>query len=115
MERETAIASVGHAIQLSVAPVFLLSGIGAMLAVLTNRLARVVDRAREVEERLEAVTEPESKRLHADLFTLSQRAKLINRAITFCIAPQDLGKVSSSTRWVARVLLHPLQPSIRPI
>jgi len=41
MEQETAIATVGHAIQLSVAPVFLLSGIGAMLAVMTNRLARI--------------------------------------------------------------------------
>jgi hypothetical protein len=49
VDEETAIVAVGRAIQLSVAPVFLLSGIGAMLAVMTNRLARVVDRARGVE------------------------------------------------------------------
>jgi hypothetical protein len=37
--------SVAHAIQLAVAPVFLLSGIGAILVVLTNRLGRSIDRA----------------------------------------------------------------------
>jgi Cu/Ag efflux pump CusA len=84
MEPETGIATVGHAIQLSVAPVFLLSGIGAMLAVMTNRLARVVDRARALEARLPQAA-PEDIRLHhAQLATYSRRAKLINRAITFC-------------------------------
>lgn len=38
------VASIAHSIQLAVAPVFLLSGIGVLLGVLTNRLARVVDR-----------------------------------------------------------------------
>jgi hypothetical protein len=42
----TDIALIAHSIQLSVAPVFLLSGVGVLLGVLTNRLARVVDRAR---------------------------------------------------------------------
>ena len=44
------IIPVAHVIQLAVAPVFLLSGVGVMLTVLTNRLARVVDRARTVEK-----------------------------------------------------------------
>ena len=37
--------AVAHAVQLAVAPVFLLTGIGAILAVMTNRLGRVIDRA----------------------------------------------------------------------
>ena len=37
---------IAHLIQSSVAPVFLLTGVAAMLGVLTNRLARIVDRAR---------------------------------------------------------------------
>jgi hypothetical protein len=84
MDTETGIASVGHAIQLSVAPVFLLSGIGAVLAVMTNRLARVVDRARAVEARLDHAAPDELPLSHDDLRTFSRRAKLINRAITFC-------------------------------
>ena len=80
----TATATVAHAIQSSVAPVFLLSGIGAMLVVMTNRLGRIVDRARSKEALLTKVTPHDAVRLESDLKTLSRRAKLINRAITLC-------------------------------
>jgi len=52
--QDSGITAVAHVIQLSVAPVFLLSGIGAMLAVMTNRLARVIDRARTLEAKVTA-------------------------------------------------------------
>jgi hypothetical protein len=84
VEQEIAVASVGHAIQLSVAPVFLLSGIGAMLAVMTNRLARVVDRARGVEAKLPGAAPGDLESSHGHLRTFSRRAKYINLAITFC-------------------------------
>lgn len=84
MEPTNDIATVGHAIQLSVAPVFLLSGIGAMLAVMTNRLARIVDRARALENRLASAEPGDIERSHVNLRLYSRRAKLINRAITFC-------------------------------
>src|SRR4029453_19379542 len=84
MEQETAIAAVGHAIQLSVAPVFLLSGIAGMLAVMTNRLSRIVDRAREVEARLPASNPGELPLLNRELRTLSRRAKFIGVSITLC-------------------------------
>ena len=76
--------SVAHAIQLAVAPVFLLSGIGAILVVLTNRLGRIIDRARVLEERLETVSPEVHVGLRDDLKVLSLRAKLISRAITLC-------------------------------
>jgi hypothetical protein len=84
MEPTTGITTVGHAIQLSVAPVFLLSGIGAMLAVMTNRLARIVDRARALEARIAALDPNQLEPHHVNLRLYSRRAKLINRAITFC-------------------------------
>ena len=55
-----------------------------MLAVMTNRLARVVDRARAVEARLAGAEPQDFGHMHAQLATYSRRAKLINRAITFC-------------------------------
>jgi hypothetical protein len=78
--------AVAHAIQLAVAPVFLLSGIGAMLAVMTSRLGRVIDRARVLEARLENASPASHATLRADLATLSKRAKLIGRSITLCTA-----------------------------
>lgn len=77
------ITGVAHVIQLAVAPVFLLSAIGAMLAVMTSRLGRVIDRARMLEDRLPAPP-AEADAIHAQLATLSRRAKLANRAITLC-------------------------------
>ena len=54
-----------------------------MLGVLTNRLARIVDRARTLEERLESRT-GKTKELHADLLVLARRARYINVAISLC-------------------------------
>jgi hypothetical protein len=76
--------AVAHAIQLAVAPVFLLSGIGAILAVMTNRLGRIIDRARVLEEKLDDASAEILAALRADLAVLSRRAKLISRAITLC-------------------------------
>lgn len=76
--------AVAHAIQLAVAPVFLLSGIGAMLAVMTSRLGRIIDRARDLEERLTDVSPEWFSTLHNDLRMLSKRAKLIYSAIALC-------------------------------
>ncbi|MES2917053.1 MAG: DUF2721 domain-containing protein [Pseudomonadota bacterium] len=80
-------ANVVSYIQLAVAPVFLLTGVGSMLAVLTNRLARIIDRARAMEDRYrDAGDQALRHRLHRDLKVLSQRSRLVSRAIAFCTA-----------------------------
>lgn len=74
---------IAHLVQSSVAPVFLLSGVAATLSVLTNRLGRIVDRARTLEQRFEE--HPGStKQLHDDLRVLARRAGYINVAISLC-------------------------------
>jgi hypothetical protein len=78
------IAAVAHVIQLAVAPVFVLSGMGAMVAVMTNRLARVIDRARVLEEQLLTVSAEDQTRIDAQLATLARRATLASRAIELC-------------------------------
>ena len=75
---------IAHIIDLAVAPVFLLTGIGAILAVMTNRLGRIIDRARMLEERLRDATEDTATACRADLGILSRRARLIYIAITLC-------------------------------
>ena len=74
---------IAHLVQSSIAPVFLFTGVAATLGVLTNRLARIVDRARALEERLEG--HPGSaQHLHGDLAVLARRARYINFAISLC-------------------------------
>jgi len=79
---QTEVAGVAHSIQLSVAPVFLLSGVGVLLGVLTNRLARIVDRARPLEEQLAAASGAEAEDLRGRLRALHTRARCSNIAIT---------------------------------
>lgn len=74
-----ALGEVGHIIQLAIAPVFLLTGVGTNLLVLTNRLARIIDRSRVLEDKLEEGAE---RALDLELDILFSRARKINRAIT---------------------------------
>ena len=81
---EIQVSPVAYVIQLAVAPVFLLSGIGAILAVMTSRLGRIIDRARVLEDRLANATADEMPAIERDLGTLTHRARLIGPAITLC-------------------------------
>ena len=76
--------SVVHFIQLAIAPVFLLTAIGSMLGTMTNRIARIVDRACQLEQRL-AVSSEACAAEHRELRSLAKRARLINMAITFTV------------------------------
>lgn len=76
------LGDVSHTIQLAIAPVFLLTGVGTNLMVLTNRLARIIDRTRVLEDRLETGVVTDPVRPRAELISLYQRTHLINRAIT---------------------------------
>ena len=49
---ETHISDITQVIQLAVAPVFLLTAIGTLITALNNRLGRVIDRRRVLQERL---------------------------------------------------------------
>jgi hypothetical protein len=84
VQTESQVVAIGHVIQLAVAPVFLLTGVSGLLGVLTNRLARIIDRARVLEERLAKAPEPDQAALHDELRLLSGRARLINTAVSLC-------------------------------
>jgi Protein of unknown function (DUF2721) len=76
-------ADVAHLIQVALTPIFLISAIGVTLNVLTNRLARIVDRARAMESELcRPDYQAGGRDLHAALGVLARRARYINAAIT---------------------------------
>lgn len=80
----TAIVEIGDAVRLAVAPVFLLSGVGVTLTLLTNRLARVVDRARGLEASQPQTADSDLDDLKDRVGVLAQRARLLSRAIALC-------------------------------
>ncbi|MDF3035670.1 MAG: hypothetical protein K0S28_944 [Paucimonas sp.] len=77
---------VSHIIQIAVAPVFLLSGVGTNLMVQTTRLARIIDRSRVLEDRLSQEKVVQQEADEAELQNLYRRSHLINRAITLSTA-----------------------------
>lgn len=93
----TEINAVAHVIQQAVAPVFLLTGVGAMLSVLTNRLSRIIDRSRTIGAYLRDIAtnlggatpaeDPEHhtlQELRREMAMLGRRRIWIHRAITLC-------------------------------
>jgi hypothetical protein len=76
------VVDIAHAIELALAPVFLLSGIWVFLGVLASRLARIVDRARTMEQELRLPEAHDADRIRSQLQSLSKRARYINIAIT---------------------------------
>jgi hypothetical protein len=74
---------IAHLIQVALTPIFLISAIGVTLNVLTSRLARIVDRARAMEDILRRPDHKHDGRdLHGALGVLARRARYINAAIT---------------------------------
>jgi hypothetical protein len=75
-----AVDTVAEIVRLALAPVFLLSGIGAFLNVLASRLSRIVDRSRDIEPKLLASRGTEHDRWIADLKIVDRRMSLISWA-----------------------------------
>ena len=70
-------------IQLSLAPVFLLVGIGQMLNVVTGRLSRIIDRARWFEEQHCIDQSLIDRKAEVELKSLRRRMQLANWSLTF--------------------------------
>ncbi len=119
MMQSSSAPDIAHVIQQAVAPVFLFSGIAAMLSVLTNRLGRVIDRARQfAAEYHDLPAGIERHEMRDRLATLAQRSRLINLAITLCTLAAllicvvivtlflaALLPVSDSSRWIAGLFI----------
>jgi hypothetical protein len=77
---------IAHAIQLAIAPVFLLTGIAGLLGVMATRLARVIDRGRALEESWTGFDERMRAAVRPELALLERRRRLASWAINSCTA-----------------------------
>lgn len=79
------ISHVAETIRLAVAPVFLLTGIGAFLNLCASRLARVIDRARAVEGLITRSRGPDHERYVNEIRTLDRRIRIVNICILLAV------------------------------
>ncbi|MGE5129941.1 MAG: DUF2721 domain-containing protein [Sphingomonadaceae bacterium] len=82
---ELQISTIAHVIQLAVAPVFMLTAVGTIIAALNIRLGRAVDRRRVLEERVGALPGEEIKRARAELEQIERRIRTVYFAILFAV------------------------------
>ncbi|MBB4147733.1 DUF2721 domain-containing protein [Sphingobium scionense] len=80
------VSQVAQTIQLALAPVFLLAGIGAFLNVCVSRLARIIDRARAVEDWVLSTRGKEHDRMVSEIRVLDRRMSVVNGAIFLSVA-----------------------------
>ena len=74
---------ISEVIRLAVAPVFLITGVGMMLTLFSNRLARAVDRSLDYERLIANAADPQRvQQLRTRLTTLARRTRLLSYAIT---------------------------------
>ena len=76
------VSDLANVIQLALAPVFLLTGIAALLSVMTGRLARIIDRGRAFAEGRLSFVSQDDVLIALERQTLEPRRKLTSVAIT---------------------------------
>ena len=112
-----AISTIAQTIQLSLAPVFMLAGIGQLLNVLAGRLSRVIDRARKLEQLHPNFSAADRTRYGWELRLLDRRMTIINAALFLSVSSAvmaciviallfiaNLGKFHIGT-WIALVFI----------
>ncbi|MFN7176817.1 MAG: DUF2721 domain-containing protein [Thermaurantiacus sp.] len=97
-------SALADTIQLAITPVFLLTAIGAFLAVMTTRLGRVIDRARALEDKVGAGL-PDGH-IRKELVSLDRRIRLANRAVSLSV-----GSALLLCLLIAFLFLWRLQPA----
>jgi len=78
------LGDVTHAIQLALAPAFLLTAIAGILNVMAGRLARIIDRGRHLTEGGLGPELLSGELMAQELQSLDRRRHLASRAITSC-------------------------------
>jgi hypothetical protein len=76
---------ISHLISLAVAPVFLLTAVGTLLGVLSNRLGRVVDRIRALDELVGTMDAAQRATADGELALLSRRMRLVYTAMASAV------------------------------
>ncbi len=114
------VQGLARAIQLSVGPVFLLTGISGLLGVLAGRLSRVVDRARTMQDQMArseaSGSDPaERQALHQEMGTHKRRMVLLGRAMQCATLTGLLVAAVVSVTFVSAVAVLDLAAIVVPL
>jgi hypothetical protein len=95
---------IAPVLQIALGPVILISGIGLLLLSMTNRLGRLIDRARQLSTALRTAAGEERELVEAQIEVLSRRAIYVRRAIVLAVVSLLCAAVLVITLFLAAVL-----------
>jgi hypothetical protein len=82
---EAHVPQIAEAIQLAIAPVFMLTALGAIIGALNIRLGRAVDRRRQLEEKIARLSPEEVPSARAELAVIGRRVWFVYLSILFAV------------------------------
>lgn len=85
MAFEAHVPEISNVIQLAVAPVFMLTAVGALINALNLRLGRAVDRRRVLESRLASLPAGEAEDAREEIATIGRRIRFVYLSILFSV------------------------------
>lgn len=109
------VEGLARAIQLSLAPVFLLAGVSGLLGVFTNRLARIIERARVLQDQQRDAPIATGRQVCRELQIQKQRMELVMRAIQCCTVTVLLVALVVSMVFLSAVARLDLAPIVVPL
>ena len=84
MPLDPSTGAIAHAIQLAIAPVFLLTGVAGLLGVMATRLSRVIDRARDIDAIWSDMDGSARATLRLEIRNLERRRRVCSWSINYC-------------------------------
>jgi hypothetical protein len=103
------LSNVSLAIRDAVAPVFLITGIGSLMGVMTNRLGRAVDRFRPLKDMSK---ESMSSPLAVEMDTIASRIRWMRRSITLCTLSALSVCLSIAVMFISVAFVMPLTQAV---
>jgi hypothetical protein len=85
MAFEAHVPEIAGVIQLAIAPVFMLTALGAIIGALNIRLGRAVDRRRDLEKKLPGMPGDELPSARAELEVIGRRIHFVYLSILFAV------------------------------
>ena len=106
------VATLAQSISLSLSPVFMLAGIGALLNVLAGRLSRVVDRSRKLEQLLEEAGDGDRTRVRTELRLLDRRISIVNAALFLAVSSAVMTCLVVAMLFIGTLIKLPLGTAV---
>lgn len=100
----THVAQLIPVLQTAIGPVILISGVGLLVLSMTNRLARIVDRMRDIWRDAQRSDGSERANMYTQLRLLRRRAALVQRSVTFAVLSIFFAAVLIVALFVAALL-----------